>query len=115
MQQRFIQSTLAEILIQSIHGIINAGGGFGVVETCFHKCSYNELLNVKNSEKILKGFSPTDRLRPTDEKQKLYQLDLIYPLGPPEGLRFVQKSVVVFRVQSLQKRQKNFYALRFTP
>ena len=51
MKQRFVQSTLAEILIQSIHGIIDAGGGFRVVEACFHEFSCDSIkVWIKPSE-----------------------------------------------------------------
>ncbi len=43
------------------------------------------------------------------KRKKLYQLGLIYPLGPPEGLRFsacLKIRSSLFEIDSLQKKQK---------
>ncbi len=47
MQQRFIQPTLAEIPLQDVHGIVDAGSGLGIVESCFHKFSNKKNIYVR--------------------------------------------------------------------
>jgi hypothetical protein len=46
MKQGFFKTTVLQILIEAEHGLVDTWGGFGVVETSFHKSSY-ELVNKK--------------------------------------------------------------------